>query len=236
LRQEIQDIVDYKEFNTMNQLFQCAMLAEKELQGCEQQNKTSVRTSFVPRTPVHSGPAKPSSFRTPTSAGKRPTTSGVPAAPNKPSTRAIDLDKNSLQVPAQSSSSVALTGCTSSIQCHRCHGIGHVKKDCSRQQAYVATEDGGYTSDVEEEEDDDDVTTNDIKDHVLGGGDTSGYMNIIVQRVLSTQIQQLERLQHHNLFQIFFAIKNHGACVIIDGGSCNNLVSSDLVTKLCLTT
>ena len=35
LRHEIQDIVDYKEFNTVNQLFQFAMLAEKKLQGCE---------------------------------------------------------------------------------------------------------------------------------------------------------------------------------------------------------
>jgi hypothetical protein len=33
LRREIHDIVDYKEFNTTNQLFQLAMLAEKELQG-----------------------------------------------------------------------------------------------------------------------------------------------------------------------------------------------------------
>ena len=33
LRCEIQDIVDYKYFNTTNQLFQLAMLVEKELQG-----------------------------------------------------------------------------------------------------------------------------------------------------------------------------------------------------------
>jgi hypothetical protein len=31
LRREIQDIVYYKDFNTTNQLFQLAMLAEKEL-------------------------------------------------------------------------------------------------------------------------------------------------------------------------------------------------------------
>ena len=31
LRHEIQDIIDYKEFHTVNQLFQFAMLAEKEL-------------------------------------------------------------------------------------------------------------------------------------------------------------------------------------------------------------
>jgi hypothetical protein len=38
------------------------------------------------------------------------------------------------------------------------------------------------------------------------------------------------------LFQTFFAIKNRHAHVIIDGGSCNNLVSSDLVKKLSLPT
>jgi hypothetical protein len=32
LRTEIQDIVDYKEYNTVNHLFHLAMLAEKELQ------------------------------------------------------------------------------------------------------------------------------------------------------------------------------------------------------------
>ena len=33
LRTEIQDIVDYKEYNTINRLFQLALLVEKELQG-----------------------------------------------------------------------------------------------------------------------------------------------------------------------------------------------------------
>jgi hypothetical protein len=32
LRTEIQDIINYKEYNTVNRLFQLAMLAEKELQ------------------------------------------------------------------------------------------------------------------------------------------------------------------------------------------------------------
>ena len=33
LRREIQDIVDYKDFNTINKLFQFTILAEMELQG-----------------------------------------------------------------------------------------------------------------------------------------------------------------------------------------------------------
>jgi hypothetical protein len=127
-------------------------------------------------------------------------------------------------------------GRTSNIQCHRCHGLGHVQKDCPSQRAYVTTGDGSYISTSDIEDDQDDAAIDNTEGHVLGGEDTLGYMNIIVQHVLSTQIQPSEKLQHHNLFQIFFIIKNRRARVIIDGGSCNNLVSSDLAKKLGLTT
>ena len=73
-------------------------------------------------------------------------------------------------------------------------------------------------------------------DKVVGSDDTTTYMSVIVQRALSTKVQQPEKLQRHNLFQIFFVINNRLARVIIYESSCNNLVSSDLVKKLGLTT
>jgi hypothetical protein len=45
LRTKIQDIVDSKEYNTCNRLFQLAMLAKKELQGGQ---ITKMKTSFMP--------------------------------------------------------------------------------------------------------------------------------------------------------------------------------------------
>jgi hypothetical protein len=54
--------------------------------------------------------------------------------------------------------------------------------------------------------------------------------------ILSAQVDTSEKLQCHNLFQIFFVIKDCRVCTIIDGGSCNNLVSVDFVTKIGLTT
>jgi hypothetical protein len=45
-----------------------------------------------------------------------------------------------------------------------------------------------------------------------------------------------EKLQRHNLFQIFFIIKDCRVRTIIDRGSCNNLVSADFVAKIGLTT
>jgi hypothetical protein len=53
-----------------------------------------------------------------------------------------------------------------------------------------------------------------------------------MQRVLSAHMDQSKKLQQHNLFQIFFVIKDCCIRTIIDGGSCNNLVSANFVTKI----
>jgi hypothetical protein len=58
----------------------------------------------------------------------------------------------------------------------------------------------------------------------------------VVQRVLSVQVDTSEKLQRHNLFQIFFIVKDCCVCTIIDGGSCNNMVSADFVAKIVLMT
>jgi hypothetical protein len=58
----------------------------------------------------------------------------------------------------------------------------------------------------------------------------------VVQRVLSAQVDTSEKLQHHNLFQIFFVVKDCRVRTIIDEGSCNNLVSADFMAKIGLTT
>ena len=60
LRHEIQDIVDYKDFNTTNQLFQLAMLVEKELQGRQQpsqRSRSNYGTSFMSKA-IMSPPTK----------------------------------------------------------------------------------------------------------------------------------------------------------------------------------
>jgi hypothetical protein len=73
LRSEIQDILDYKEYNTVNRLFQLAKLSKKELQGC---HTTKSKTSFTPR----STPMAPSRTTTPPG----PHSSTTPSAPHTP--------------------------------------------------------------------------------------------------------------------------------------------------------
>jgi hypothetical protein len=62
------------------------------------------------------------------------------------------------------------------------------------------------------------------------------HFKLTLQVTLSAQVETSEKLQQHNLFHIFFVVKNRRVCTIIDGGSCNNLVSSDFVAKIGLMT
>jgi hypothetical protein len=109
-------------------------------------------------------------------------------------------------------------------------------KDCPSQRTYIATDDGYISASDGEGDDDDssDVAAND--DAILGTDATVNLRSIMVQRVLSSQPEPSEKQQSNNLFQTSFSIENRRAQVIIDSGSCNNLVSSDLVKKLGLTT
>jgi hypothetical protein len=53
---------------------------------------------------------------------------------------------------------------------------------------------------------------------------------------LSAQVEQADKLQCHNLFQMFLIVKDCRVHAIIDGGDNNNLVSLDLVKNLGLAT
>ena len=71
---------------------------------------------------------------------------------------------------------------------------------------------------------------------VMGAEAADQYKSLVAQRVLSVQLSQAEYNQRHNLFQTKGVVKERAIRIIIDGGSCNNLVSIDMVEKLSLTT
>jgi hypothetical protein len=58
----------------------------------------------------------------------------------------------------------------------------------------------------------------------------------VVQWVLSAQVDTWEKIQCYNLFLIFFIVKDCRVHTIIDGGSCNNMVSAVFMAKIGLTT
>jgi hypothetical protein len=58
-----------------------------------------------------------------------------------------------------------------------------------------------------------------------------GFPSLLVQRLLAAQLADEEdtKVQRNNLFDMFLIVQERYVLTIIDTGSCNNLVSSDLV-------
>jgi hypothetical protein len=239
LRTKIQDIIGYKEYNTANHLFQLAILAEKELQG---RQPTRAKSSFMPShtstTPSTSRAPAIAHFSMTPSTSRAPSTSTTPP----PAPRVSEMTPPTPRVAAKPSSlSTTSTGRTSDIKCHRCHGVGHFQCGCPSKKSYIAIDDGGYVSasDVEDDFALQTINAGDLDDddaEVFGSEHTEKYSakTYVVQRVLSAQVDTSEKLQCHNLFQVFFIVKD---CRVrtIDGGSCNNLVSADFMRKIGLT-
>jgi hypothetical protein len=77
--------------------------------------------------------------------------------------------------------------------------MGNIARDCPSKRAYVATDDGGYVRASDEENEfvlfTNHDACNDIKDSTEVIDSVATYKSIVVQRVLSTQLEQADKLQ-----------------------------------------
>ncbi|XP_021306294.1 uncharacterized protein LOC110431528, partial [Sorghum bicolor] len=132
------------------------------------------------------------------------------------SSKHFDSKGKAVSSTQSSSSATAAPRHTSKIECFKCGGHGHKQAECPNRRTIIALADGSYDSQSEEED------------------ESSPYL--VVRRVLSTQFVAAEQGQRHNLFQSRCKVKGQVCRFIIDGGSCNNIVSALLVEKLGLPT
>ncbi|KAK1602072.1 hypothetical protein QYE76_017115 [Lolium multiflorum] len=146
--------------------------------------------------------------------------------------------------PPRSSSSMASTGKTRDIQCRKCLGFGHIERECRTKRVMLVREDGEYDSASDFDEDTlaliaarDGANSDSEREMEVMEADTADqYRSLVAQRVLSVQLSKAEHDQRHNLFQTRGVVKERAIRIIIDGGSCNNLASVDMVEKLSLPT
>src|SRR3954463_3266884 len=118
-------------------------------------------------------------------------------------------------------------------------GFGHIERQCTTQCGMMVRDDGQYDSASGFDEDtlalisdrDGDNSDADEETEVMGDEAVDQYKSLITQRVLSVQLRKSEQDQRHNLFQTRGVVKERAIRIIIDGGSCNNLASVDMVEK-----
>ena len=133
-----------------------------------------------------------------------------------------------------SSTSIASIAKTSGIQCFKCGGRGHVVRECPNNRIIIVNDQGEYESASEEEQEA--MDGGQLEDATKNEGHTScefeGGAALIVTQILSVQMKEAENGQRHNLFQIRAKVEGKVCKVIIDGGSCHNLASKEMVDKL----
>ncbi|WVZ97430.1 hypothetical protein U9M48_042970, partial [Paspalum notatum var. saurae] len=175
LRKDIQNIVAYKDYNTTDQLFHIAVLAEQELQDRAHSSRNTFGVSSSSMLQSSKGRAAPPDTRC---------TLPPPATPSTP-----EVSKSVFVPKTGKTDTISATTPTTSanIVCHQCKGMGHVMRECPSKRAYIATDNGGYISTSEAEED---VQASEKESATFGGDDAEDYTHngtYVVQHVLSAQ-------------------------------------------------
>jgi hypothetical protein len=104
-------------------------------------------------------------------------------------------------------------------------------RDCSSKRVLVVKDDGEYSSASDFDEATlallaaDHAGNDDYPEGHIGTGDADHYESLIMQCMLSTQMERVGQNQRHTLFQTKCAIKEQSCHMIVDAGSCNNLAS-----------
>ena len=143
-----------------------------------------------------------------------------------------DASKSGLSMVDSSAQS---TRRTSDIECFKCGGRGHMKRECPNEKRVLLTRDGyASASDEEAVSDTSSEKSKDVEDVVASFEAAESYPSLMVQRVQEDRIEN--KGQRWNIFQTQCKVNNTNCKLIIDGGSYTNAVSKGLVDALRLPT
>ncbi|KAK1617276.1 hypothetical protein QYE76_022793 [Lolium multiflorum] len=168
-----------------------------------------------------------------------PTTSVKPTASSTPSKQPT-IQSRMKQTVSSTASSKASTG-SSNVTCFKCGTQGHKSFECKNTKVMITMENGDIETLSEGEYEalvqaavanEEEYDEESGEDPLLCTHDPSP--SLVVTRVLTTQPQAMED-QRCNIFQTRAGIGGKSIKVIIDGGSCHNLASTELCEKLNLT-
>ncbi|XP_060170605.1 uncharacterized protein LOC132601543 [Lycium barbarum] len=116
-------------------------------------------------------------------------------------------------------------------KCFKCHGFGHLQADCpNRKPIMIVEEEDGADHEDNQESDQVDEEREDAEIEADEGA------CLVIQRSLHAGHRDEESCQRETLFHTRCTSHGKVCSVIIDGGSCTNAVSEEMMTKLGLKT
>ncbi|XP_074302992.1 uncharacterized protein LOC141637408 [Silene latifolia] len=204
------ELQNYSDFDTL-----CSMCLKVEAQG-----KTKVATTYGENSRTWKNENNP---RTSTTGNTTdPKTTPTPSAAIKP--------------PASKENSYT------QIRCFKCQGFGHFKNACPNQRTITLREAVNCRDELFEEEertkgifnldgDEEEAPTGNAEDYVAPSYDCN-----LVLRALQAQTSSIETEQRSQIFHTKCQVKDKWCSLIIDGGSCTNVASKEMVEKLKLPT
>ncbi|GJS78813.1 gag-pol polyprotein [Tanacetum coccineum] len=208
LRPEIADVVHLQQYWSYNDVCRLSLKVEGQL---KKKTSSSRFTSRVMGNEM----------------GKRVVGSNQTRNPYTSATPNSGTSQNQNSNPSSSRG-----GATTSKRCYKCQGLGHFAADCpNRQIVTILEEDFGPVFD----ECGDEVEENVVDQEEITYADSGEAL--VVRRTLSTVVaNEDESWLRHNIFHTKCTCKGKVCNVIIDGGSCENVISATMVSKLSLTT
>ncbi|XP_045810960.1 uncharacterized protein LOC123905403 [Trifolium pratense] len=140
-------------------------------------------------------------------------------ASSSSSTEPIVENKGKAIAPSQSVST------NKKVTCFKCQGKGHIASECPTKRTMLMEEN------EEEGEGNKDVEENDEEEEEIPSGEL-----LMVRRMLWNLVKEEDTTQRENLFHTRCLVQKKVCSLIIDGGSCTNVASTRLVSKLNLET
>ncbi|KAK1610790.1 hypothetical protein QYE76_034463 [Lolium multiflorum] len=223
----IKRIVEFQPYSNMVELVHQASKAERQV--IEDIKYSKAKTYFSSKLATSTPPTTSTPHATSAKADVSSTTSKKPT-----------IQSRMKQTVSSTASSKASTG-PSSVTCFKCGTQGHKSFECKNTKVMITMENGDIETLDEDEyealvqaavESEEAYEQESGEDPLLCEHDPSP--SLVVTRVLTTQPQAMEE-QRCNIFQTRAGIGGKSIKVIIDGGSCHNLASTELCEKLNLT-
>ncbi|XP_019241058.1 PREDICTED: uncharacterized protein LOC109221054, partial [Nicotiana attenuata] len=144
----------------------------------------------------------------------------------------VQVDKNKLKVETKGTSNVQ-TKSLSNVRCHKCQRLGHYMKDCPNRRTIIAMDDGSYRTEASDQEHRD--SEHETSDEELEEQEDDGPRSYLVTRKVLAVARE-DQDQRENLFHGRCKILGNLCSLIIDSGSCANVVSSSLLEQIDLPT